>query len=481
MANPVTPGVVRYPFPVPEWCRVMWASAEGKALWEPRLQQIGRAWSALELSSVGQVRGVCRQNVMPSQLPELAAKAAARHLMVVPLAQERRVQGYRSAAEPLRPGDPWDYQVIVGRAKEVEVFLEARAANDEAEIGALLGYPTCCTDFYKRVWVEEGWRDTTWPMAGATPCPDDPSAYNTPSGTRVVTGPVECNILLRWLGVRWSFHLPCSFQCPETAKLGSALRTLLSHDCPEEAGWIDELLSMPVQWSAWHGIAEVVHPLLKISAKTDATGDRLVVKREGSAKPAAVPAPVPMTLISRAKPQPDSTEWTDNGFSSMESMVQAHRTIIRVASLVTPEVQSVLDLGCGNGRLARAIVGRDGFAVGIEQDPERALRAHRHLGNGNVAVGTIVERFPGAWGTDFDLILLMPGRLLEIEDRDRRRALVEQLRNSRARVLVYTYPSPDTRSLKVLIDHAGMRATIPFHDWYRGEDGTAAGLLEWLP
>jgi hypothetical protein len=54
----------------------------------------------------------------------------------------------------------------------------------------------------------------------------------------------------------------------------------------EEMGWLEEILRWPVEWSCLHGIAEVKTPILKLSANTDATASKYVVRRRGDRYPA---------------------------------------------------------------------------------------------------------------------------------------------------------------------------------------------------
>jgi hypothetical protein len=53
----------------------------------------------------------------------------------------------------------------------------------------------------------------------------------------------------------------------------------------EELAWQDEIFAWPVEWSALHGIAEIKTPILKVSASTDATAGKYVVRWHGSRYP----------------------------------------------------------------------------------------------------------------------------------------------------------------------------------------------------
>jgi hypothetical protein len=159
-------------------------------------------------------------------------------------------------------------------------FKDAWDAGTSAEIGKLLGYPPCCHEFFRLVWVEQGLVDTTWPMAVATAAP--------PEGTRTieVTGPPESNILWRWLGVRAVPHLPCRFDCQNSVELARKyLEVGTKAGFQAELDWLLAILSWPVEWSALHGIAEIKTPVLKVSTLTDATARKYVVKRKGDAYP----------------------------------------------------------------------------------------------------------------------------------------------------------------------------------------------------
>jgi hypothetical protein len=123
--------------------------------------------------------------------------------------------------------------------------------------------------------------DTTWPMASATAAPID-------GGPIVeVAGPPEANILWRWMGVRAVPHLPCRFDCPQTAALGRSLVAVgRTGGYGEEMDWLLEILSWPVEWSALHEIAEIKTPVLKLVARTDPTPSKHIVRRLGQTYPA---------------------------------------------------------------------------------------------------------------------------------------------------------------------------------------------------
>ena len=114
---------------------------------------------------------------------------------------------------------------------------------------------------------------------------------------------------------------------------------------PDEAAWLKEILSWPVEWSALHGIAELRTPISRTTAATDATGDKLVVRYNpdegatGNTFPHIKQRSKVLTFSKPADPQ-------DNGFATRDGMNAAHS---RLLALAKGPYRTVIDLGCGDG------------------------------------------------------------------------------------------------------------------------------------
>ena len=418
----------RLDFVLPDWTRVSWASQRARETWEPRVAAIVRAWSEMSFASVAEgLRGAHLELLNPIDLPALVRKAGARGLVVLPLSRVQSVAGgrpngaYTARANSPVDGAPWQYRAVVTAPDAIPSWLEGL---DDRRCGALLGYPPCCVEFFAKHWVDEAWIDTTYPMSLA--------------GTE---GPAEGNILLRWLGLRLVNHLPCSFGCEATAAVGRRYYELgIRLGFEDEMGWLRELLSWPVQWSALHGVAEILTPVCRISTVTDATADKVVVRRAGDrypdegAKGLAFPFrqdDAPAAVI------PAAAEWEDNGFTRLDAMLDAHRTVIHAARSAPIGPGRVLDLGCGDGRLVAKVCALDGSVpFGVECDSGRAGRAGLRLGAANVAQGNLADTAP--WAGTYSLCLLMPGRLAELDAADRENVLTA-LRSRCTELLLYAY------------------------------------------
>jgi len=431
---------------LPEWTRVMWASERAIEVWKPRVQAIVDAWSEIEKwSVVDGVRPSCLLSIGPNDLPELTCWAVDHQLVAIPLSRVGGTALYSATSEP--PGETgWSYRVALCQWAVAAEWSERWHGhqNDDA-IGALLGFPECCRRFFGRIWIEEKYLDTTWPMAEETEWIDDDKLRDHRRLIRVA-GFDSCNILLRWLGVRAVPHLPCSFECPETVKVANEFAQVgRDHGFDDAIEWTAEMLSWPIEWSALHGIAEIKTPILKISSRTDMTVDKHVVQREGSIYPvegsdglvfpyrkAADQVQLTKTpAFARAfetDPPESKSEvelitldtWSDNGFSSLEAMNDAHGVLLDATPFAELKPGAVvLDLGCGNAELLARLgdLVPNLELIGIEADGGRCRRAGTRRNGRNLVVylGSMFD--PDLWtGLRPELVYFMPGRLLELRD-----------------------------------------------------------------
>ncbi|MBN1993733.1 MAG: methyltransferase domain-containing protein [Anaerolineae bacterium] len=471
----------RLDFVLPDFTRLSWAGSRAREVWEPRLGRIGRAWFNLEwLSVVAGLRACGLKIASPQEFVAQAGEWAKHGLSGLPLEiQGLSTNSYAGASLRAELGKPFAFRIVIAAPADMIAFKNAWDNGDDERIGQLLGYPPCCYRFYRRVWVDEDLVDTTWPMArGSVAAPNSNRCLE-------VSGPPEANILWRWMGVRATPHLPCSFHCPETVALGQKLIALgRANGYNQEMDWLLEILSWPVEWSALHGIAEIKTPVLKVSARTDATPTKYVVRRIGTAYPDEgaqglgfpyrVPAGQILTqsagfrrgLDNPIKPRPPEPAWyaADNGFNSRLAMEQAHRPVIELATAtLAGQSGNILDLGCGNGALLRQICQvNPGLApFGLEFDPGRVEHARELQPDyaENFSQGDIfASEWPWPDGRRYALAILMPGRLLETGS-GRAARLKARLAQHCDHLLVYAYGDWLTRygDLPGLAGQAGLK------------------------
>lgn len=451
----------RLDFVLPDFTRLAWTSDSAREVWEPRVGQVVAAWVEIEWRAVvAEVRRSAIVTLSPEDFVAVGSRWAECGLTAVPLELIGfSGQMYSATSTPVRAGEPVAMRFVVGRPADAAAFHHAFTAADDEAIGDLLGYPACCREFFRATWVDDAMVDTTWPMARGRSEARDPD-------DRVVEvevgGPAYSNILWRWMGVRAVPHLPCSFECGATVAFAQRLvevgRTAGFH---REMGWLDEILSWPVEWSALHGIAEIKTPVLRVSTRTDATSSKYVVRRRGDGFPAegarglsfSYETPVKLRLsgtpgfrrgLTHGGAAPPPWLASDNGFESVSAMESAHAPVVEVATAALAGGGGpVVDLGCGNGALLAQLVAKDPGvrAFGVEVDSDRLAHAAvlHPDGTDGFVCGDLFDA-PTLWpeGTRFALALVMPGRLLEVEPA-RAGALRGWLQDHCAQVVVYGY------------------------------------------
>jgi hypothetical protein len=411
----------------------------------------------------------------PAELPKAVFRWVAEGLNVLPL-QVEGASGLPYAAEVSRAesGKPVVVCVVVGSQEGVQRFNRAWEARDDEAIGKLLGYPSCCRQFFREVWTKQRCTDTTWQMA-----------VNSVKGENVATlinlsGRPEANVLWRLMGIRAVPHLPCRFDCPEAIELGHRLLQLGAEaGYRSEVDLLREVLAWSVEWSALHGIAEIKTPILKVSTRTDATAKRYVVRWEGTRHPLESVSGLdfPYRAPARALITGSSTfrrginhlveihippaDWyhSDNGFSSRHGMDLLHEPIVRMAREELTGLQgNILDLGCGNGVLLKKIcAGNDALVpYGIDMKTSCLDHARELLPSfdENFANGDLFDSLN--WSSRrYALGIMMIGRLLEVP-RDRAERLTAALRTQCERLLVYVYPGWSSDSFDTLVQRAGL-------------------------
>lgn len=492
------PAADRLDFRLPDFTRIAWVTDAARSVWEPRLSRITSAWLRLEwLAVTDGARRCALTSVTPEEMIPLGAECAARGLSITPLAMVGATNySYSASTAPAVAGRPFVYRAVVGRPQDVVEFKAAYDASDDPAIGRLLGFPACCLEFFRAIWVDERQVDTTWPMALRS------VEAAADARTLDVAGPPHANILWRWVGVRAVPHLPCSFSCAATVEFGRRFEAIgREHGLAQEMDWMLDVLNWPAEWSTLHGIAEIRTPILKVSTRSDPTRGKYVVRRAGDRYPEEgaqgrvfpyriTHAPVATTAafkrgienpIRPAEPivaERFAPAWhaTDNGFSSIPAMEAAHGPVVEFAASVLREAGGdVVDFGCGNGILLARL--REScpaiLPVGIDSDADRIEHARQ-------LAPAFADRFlagdmfdcDALWPADhrYAAAIVMPGRLIETTA-DRAAQFREQLAKHCDRIVVYAYGDWQTRfgSFAALVERAGFKLT-------RKLDNAAVGL-----
>lgn len=378
----------RLPFHVPEFLRTVWVSEAARAYWEPKIQAVSLAWGQVERATVLHgLRPGTLQSIAPENLPEMQRWCAAKSLPMLIVNMEGTHGAYGNAVVPYQPGQPFTYRVYMGA--DPDAFFTAR--EDNFAVGKALGFPPCCTQFFDTWWRERGWRDLTYPAMQGEDIQIHPHSH----------------ALLRHLGVRPVFHLPCSFACEFTRRLGYEIAALMrTLGFEREEGWAHTLLSMPMEWSSLHGVAMVVTPIFKLVYDSDPLPSKVTLRLRSTMYPqhGATSSTFPFTMT---KPLPVVRRYL-NGFTSVAAMQQAHQFLL---TMLKPTLAGpVLDLGCGDGALLHAITQHcpEVTVCGVEQATVQAVVKEIPI--------EYVNLFDRSWDRQhYRLVLMAQQRLSEVE------------------------------------------------------------------
>ena len=397
---------------LPEWTRWAWASMVEREYWKPIFDRLNSLREEIEwLTVIEGIRPALYQFVAPHNLLHVNTRAAKHGLVVVPIAQQNKEGNTYSAGSPsgFDPNSPWEYRVLVASKDVLPLILATdNIAQNNEVLGQVLGYPTCCREFFHRTWGA-GQIDTTWEQYAET---------------GDAAGPVEANMLWRWMGVRWVSHLPCSYQCEATVEIGRKTREMLKrHGYAEEIKALDTILSWPTRWSGVNGIAEIVGPALKISTRTDWA------------------PPTDNRRFTRAGKYVKPTEdlWKHNGFSNYAGMITSHAPLLDEIKTLVPQGGAIIDLGCGNGRLLRtAKLNRPDIKIGGVDINTDAIHSVQAGLVGKWDASQIQDlKWTDWFAPETTVALYCPVRLTEMtpEDAERTRAALAAYKTH----LVYVY------------------------------------------
>jgi hypothetical protein len=411
---------------LPEFTRVIWSSADAQKMWEPEIQKVSNYVTDMELQSVLRGRKAI-QSASGQRFAYVSNFAHQNGLVIIALGATNSIN-YQSSPSPYNPNQPFAVKYAILRPEYVENFIKDWRSGDNDAIGLHLGFPRCCRAFFNRVWVEQKYLDTTWAMGE-----DRALGNNIEAG-----GPDECNIMLRWMGVRSTPHLPCSFHCHRTVDFAD---TFNDKSRPEYASLM-EMLSWPIEWSALHGIARIKTPLFEIVTRTDHTNEKYTVRREGKKYPTNGARGLVFPFRSRPEQevQVSASEsiWKDNGFSTKEAMQSAHAIILNTLIPVTPELLCIHDFGCGNGMLLSQIsnVVEHCSLHGVDIKEFKNPKSNIHLHQADIMEYHEIFKHTGRGG----LVLMSVNRFDDVKDVEK---LKHVLRYSGEFFLFYSYDKSD--------------------------------------
>jgi hypothetical protein len=263
-------------FDIMPFCRVVWVNGKAKEVWEGALAEVSKLVSELEVLSVSEGQRLCSwQTISESSLLEMSKKYAEMGLTTLPIKRVASFGGFAHKHMPPVEGKPTSVCIIIAKTLELCLrYQKVFEANDNIAQGELLGFPKCCSEFFQKSW-KEGYFDPIWQMALNS------VVVETGDNSRTIKGNWLSNPLLRYIGPRSCFHIPHSFSCSETIKIGQERMKLAERTNKEVALLLQALLKMPVSWDVRHGIAVVKTPIFYLIVQSIPSVERYRVSLLG--------------------------------------------------------------------------------------------------------------------------------------------------------------------------------------------------------
>jgi hypothetical protein len=249
-------------FNLTSFTQISWVSQEAKDKWAKVIPACSQMVQDLEILSVKHGHRPCAWRTISRQsLPDFSKQCAEMGLIVLPVCWVGSWEGF---IHHTPEGDTNVYCIIAREMEHALEYLDAFNRGDNAKQGELLGFPKCCCEFFAKHW-DAGYFDPIWQMAGR----DNPSPYSNP--------------MLRYIGLRVGFHIPCSFHCDATIAMAKD-RLGIAPD-QDLVKLLVALLSMPMSWSALHGQAVIRTPIFYLITQTVPTLKEYIVELPGSFVP----------------------------------------------------------------------------------------------------------------------------------------------------------------------------------------------------
>jgi len=242
-------------------------------LWEPRLNRVSKLYNDTELVTVlNGMRDIYIHHVNSERIRDSLEFFLANNLKFYPTNESALYEGFSHKHIPPKKGEPYHVYgaaVLEGNEKIGEEFKRINISpSDHDRIGEMLGYPKCCRDFFTEVWAT----DSIDPIYESALNTDNVESIPV-DGEKKDMLRVKCNPyanqMLRYFGIRLTPHLSHSMTCEDTIKMGKEWEKVMRKLDNEATDWLIELLSMPVKWDCYKGVAIIDTPIFRGVTSSD--------------------------------------------------------------------------------------------------------------------------------------------------------------------------------------------------------------------
>jgi hypothetical protein len=261
----------------------IWVSEKARKTWQHIIYDCSEMVQRLELLSVMEDQRLCAWRTIPvEQITVFTTECMKLGLNVYPIKNVGRWNdGFSHKTPQVIPGKPISSYCIISKSIEAaKGFEEAHNRGDHITQAHYLGFPECCAKFFGEIWPK--YVDPIWQIAT-----NDSKYYHPHLPVNKIIENLYysklTNPILRYIGLRIGFHIPCSFNCSKTTKIAEERLSLCkSKKDKETSKLLIALLSMPMEWNAYRGILQIKTPIFYLKTNTLPCKERHIVRLHGS-------------------------------------------------------------------------------------------------------------------------------------------------------------------------------------------------------
>jgi hypothetical protein len=275
---------------LPSFLRMQFPSNTLQERWQKKIDNGAKLIDLQYLSMLHDIRKCVRIQVQKDKLASTITKFYKKGLYILPIEKGSfSGNGFSHKSSQMNEQFTQYYCFVTKDASLLPKIAEAHEAMDHIHIGALLGFPTCCTKHFNQVWEEEKIIDPIWQQAVNTT-----SDKIVSQGERVVRLSKDADVVtasvFRYLPIRFSSHIPCSLSCESSVKIADNW-IQLAKDLGREDEVQDalDIMNLPYEWDCMKGITIVSTPVFKFISNSVNSAEQYIVQKESDTYPEEAP------------------------------------------------------------------------------------------------------------------------------------------------------------------------------------------------
>ena len=188
----------------PAYARIIWTSKAARDVWEKPIKKLANFVGELEIKITQEgIRRATWQTINKDKLLDFTERMLNIGLFVTPIYYVGNWQGYSHRLVKYRKEEK-DFNVSVVVTSDVKIakdYAKAFKAGDHETQGKYLGFPSCCRRFFS-----EKFGDNADPVFQAAE--NTKNSKKTGDDLIILKGHPYSNPVLRYIGIRTSFHIP---------------------------------------------------------------------------------------------------------------------------------------------------------------------------------------------------------------------------------------------------------------------------------